>query len=411
MDKLEKILKDKLQHYQIREAVPSWAEMERALNESALKSSSRRSRILLWTRWSAAAVLLLVIGIGIFQYDGRNQPKEGLSENAKIVSEKIPDLLQVPAEPVHPEKSPGLFSAEREIPVISAISTEPSPEENSESVTLAYEENPVQEPSLQEEVSSSVVSSEKTASVSPEDRRSLTDPFEVQASSVIAPRKLWAVSLFAGPNLEQSPSGMMVKTGLVMNTPVSGQYPVFAEYNKTVRTPEINESLLDHKMPVSIGFSLRRYLTDRFSVDAGLLYSYMRSESSLSGTNNDYRYRQDLHYLGIPVSFSLDVLQAKLFRVYISGGGMGEVALSAKGQIDLYSGDSKISAETVHLNAKGIVWSVHGTAGMEYRILRHTGIYLEPGFSYYPENLHQPSSFRTERPFIFDFRLGLRKEF
>ncbi|MDD4032774.1 MAG: outer membrane beta-barrel protein, partial [Bacteroidales bacterium] len=212
-------------------------------------------------------------------------------------------------------------------------------------------------------------------------------------------------------NLEQNPSGMMVKTGLVMNTPVSGQYPVFAEYDKTVRTPEINESLLDHKMPVSIGFSLRRYLTDRFSVDAGLLYSYMRSESSLSGTNNDYRYRQDLHYLGIPVSFSLDVLQAKLFRVYISGGGMGEVALSAKGQIDLYSGDSRISGETVHLNAKGLVWSVHGTAGMEYRILRHTGIYLEPGFSYYPENLHQPSSFRTERPFIFDFRLGLRKEF
>jgi len=214
-----------------------------------------------------------------------------------------------------------------------------------------------------------------------------------------------AVSLAFGPNLGQNGQGMMAGAGAAMRD------PVFSEFNQLLETPVLNESALEHKMPVSFGVMFRRYLTGGLSLDAGLMYTYMRSESSLSGTLNDYTYRQTLQYLGLPVSLSLDVARGKHLRWYVSGGGMAEVALSARAKVQMLSSGSVISDETVHLKAKGVAWSLNGSVGLEYGIARDMGVFLEPGLSYYPDNHKQPSSYRTEHPLNFNFRLGLRKEF
>ena len=58
---------------------------------------------------------------------------------------------------------------------------------------------------------------------------------------------------------------------------------------------------IHHKTPIGVGISISRYLNNRFSLQTGLTYSYLRSEWS---TNNTYHIENDqrLHFIGIPLS-------------------------------------------------------------------------------------------------------------
>ena len=180
----------------------------------------------------------------------------------------------------------------------------------------------------------------------------------------------------------------------------------------------MNYGTLRHRIPLIFGLTFRKPIFSNLWLESGLVYQYLRSESDMSGSMNTYRYRQHLHYLGIPVNLAADLFKTTSLRLYVSGGVMGEMALSAKGSMGLSSFASgemtpprTFNNETVYLNAKGVVWSFRGTAGLEVQLAPKTGIYLEPGWMYYPKHHHQPISYRTENQWIFNVRLGIRKEF
>ena len=61
------------------------------------------------------------------------------------------------------------------------------------------------------------------------------------------------------------------------------------------------ETDIRHRTPIGFGLSVSRYLNDRFSLQTGVTYSYLRSEWS---TNNTYHVDNDqrLHFIGIPLS-------------------------------------------------------------------------------------------------------------
>ena len=136
----------------------------------------------------------------------------------------------------------------------------------------------------------------------------------------------------------------------------------------------------------------------------------MESSTQLSAAFN-YSYSQRLHYLGIPVSISYSMLNSKRWDLYLNGGGMAEIALSAKGVTKIYEGDTFASRNTSSLGAKGLVWSLNAGLGIGYNFIDNFGIYLEPGVSYYFDNNKQPESYRTVHPFMFNMNAGLRFKF
>ena len=56
---------------------------------------------------------------------------------------------------------------------------------------------------------------------------------------------------------------------------------------------------IDHKQPLSFGFSVRKGLARGFSVETGLTYTYLASDVKF--VESSEKVSQKLHYLGIPL--------------------------------------------------------------------------------------------------------------
>lgn len=133
-----------------------------------------------------------------------------------------------------------------------------------------------------------------------------------------------------------------------------------------VESPVFEDSHMDHKFPVSVGFSVHKYLTPRLHIGTGLVYTYMSSKAEIEGAFN-YRYRQRLHYLGIPLTVNYSVFDRGRFDIYFSGGAMAEFALSARGTTELYKDRAFVSSETRKIAADGALWSVNLGFGRRFR--------------------------------------------
>lgn len=156
-----------------------------------------------------------------------------------------------------------------------------------------------------------------------------------------------------------------------------------------------------YRIPFTVGLGVRFYLTPRFSIGTGLDYSLLTrtftgSYGEVSGTVN-----HTLQYLGIPLGLYYDVLSYDKVRLYVHGGGEAELNLSNKYR--LFASPDITRAYPVN----GLQYSVFGGLGVEFRLGRNLGLYLDPGISYYFPG-EQPRSIRTDQPLQLRFDAGLR---
>ena len=167
---------------------------------------------------------------------------------------------------------------------------------------------------------------------------------------------------------------------------------------------------MDHRLPVSVGLNVRKYLTPRLGVETGLVYSYLRSQAQIEGAFG-YQYTQKVHYLGIPLSLTYSVLDRKRLDFYFIGGVMVEKAISATGQVDVFNGATRVSSATNRLSANGVLGSVHVGTGFGYNFVDRLGLYVEPSVNYYFRNDNQPITYRTANRWNINIRMGLRYNF
>ena len=150
---------------------------------------------------------------------------------------------------------------------------------------------------------------------------------------------------------------------------------------------------IDHKQPLSFGFSVRKGLTRGFSVETGLTYTYLASDVKFAGSSETVS--QKLHYLGIPLRANWNFLDKKLVTLYVSGGGMIEKCVYGK------LGSEK---ETV----KPLQFSVSGAVGVQLNATKRIGIYMEPGVAYFFDDGSDVQTIRKENPFNFNIQAGIR---
>lgn len=166
---------------------------------------------------------------------------------------------------------------------------------------------------------------------------------------------------------------------------------------------------MKHDYPISAGISVSIPLTDKLDLQTGVTYTYMKSDAHKSGENvRSYDVEQKLHYIGIPVSVKYDFLEAGNFVLYGNAGGTVEKCISGKKKISASRDNDESVSESFTVRGKGVQTSVGANVGAEYKITDMLGIYVEPGVSYYFENSNQPRSYRTEHPWNFTAKAGIR---
>lgn len=163
-----------------------------------------------------------------------------------------------------------------------------------------------------------------------------------------------------------------------------------------------------YALPLSFGLMARKNLNDRLALESGLVYTYLSSRFASSGSLSR-KARLELHYLGIPLNLVVYAWNHPRWKVYFTAGGMVE-----KGLKSLYSRQVYREGELAVLSRKegmgGLQWSLHFSAGADYRFYKAWSYYLEPRLSRYYDN-GQPASYRTAHAWSLGLGGGIRYEF
>ena len=177
--------------------------------------------------------------------------------------------------------------------------------------------------------------------------------------------------------------------------------------------PEVQEEY-SHKIPVKVGLTARYNITGRLGVETGLTYSILSSSVKTGNSETGKNWStgsQTLHYLGIPLNISFNILNSRYVNIYVTGGGMMEKSISGSIKTDEYVDGKFDRTLTTKISPKGLQWSVNAAAGVQANILPQLGVFVEPGISHHFKNGSRVRSIYTDKPTDFSLGFGLRYSF
>lgn len=165
-------------------------------------------------------------------------------------------------------------------------------------------------------------------------------------------------------------------------------------------------------IPLTFGFGLRFYLTDRFSLGTGINYSlltrsfkgtYIQADNGkLINSVENADIVNHIHYIGIPVNAYYDLIQNNLIQFYAFGGATFEKGLGSNFRITK-DGTAVYYNESV----PGMQVSAALGIGIQFNVAKSWSLYIDPSARYYFD-CKQPKSVRTQKPFMFNFEVGIR---
>lgn len=448
-------LKQKMAGYEERPSDELWA----ALSEKVGLQESRRKVIPVWF-WGLSAAAALMAGIFVV---------------TKVNDKSVNDLGGIAAdvavsEPVDAEVSE-LVEAEMSEPVERTLAEELAEMKSAESVSVAdvavgrkqeavkvgikqevkarkaksaliAEAVPVESSvsAVAEDVTS--VNTEKYAAEVPSENHDVREAATVESDTVeqSEPAMSWDEYLKETPSEKARAkrsggfsAGIVAGGAVGGNTSgskptamVMGANPLAAGVTKTdwidkdskastivYNQPEVQEEY-SHKIPVKVGLTARYNITGRLGVETGLTYSVLSSsvKTGNSETGNNWSSgSQTLHYLGIPLNISFDILNSRYVNIYVTGGGMMEKSISGNIKTDEYVDGKFARTLTAKISPKGLQWSVNAAAGVQANILPQLGVFVEPGVSHHFKNGSRVRSIYTDKPTDFSLGFGLRYSF
>ena len=176
--------------------------------------------------------------------------------------------------------------------------------------------------------------------------------------------------------------------------------------------PEV-ETKYSHKLPVKFGVSFRYGFNERLGIESGLTYTLLNSTfTTPAGTaNGNTTGKQTLHYIGIPLNVTYNLIGSKLFNVYASAGGAMEKAVGGYFETTGHVDGKRSETNRNSLKPKALQWSLNASAGAQVNVLNQLGLYVEPGISYrIPSGSHVRSIY-TDKKLDFSIGFGIRFNF
>lgn len=419
-------LKQKMAGYEERPSDELWA----ALSEKAGLQESRRKVIPVWF-WGLSAAAALMAGIFVVtkvndksvnalggitadvavsetvvagEAVGRKQEAAKVGIKQEVKARKAKSALTAEAATVESRVGAGVVED-------SAESAETSVPEN-QNVDAVPVESSVS--AVNEDVTS--VNAEEQAAMSWDEYLKETPSEKARARRSGG----FSAGIVAGGAVGGNTSGSK-PTAMVM-----GANPLAAGVTKTdwidkdskasaivYNQPEVQEEY-SHKIPVKVGLTARYNITGRLGVETGLTYSVLSSSVKIGNSETGKNWStgsQTLHYLGIPLNISFNILNSRYINIYVTGGGMMEKSISGNIKTDEYVDGKFARTLTAKISPKGLQWSVNAAAGVQANILPQLGFFVEPGVSHHFKNGSRVRSIYTDKPTDFSLGFGLRYSF
>ena len=163
----------------------------------------------------------------------------------------------------------------------------------------------------------------------------------------------------------------------------------------------------NHHRPITLGLSLNKQLSLRWTFGTGLTYTSLNSEFESEYHRATLSKTQRVDYLGIPLRLTYCFWTKGRFNAYTTGGVTFEIPVysSLAKKYTVTADSSYTLRERIKVHSQ---WSVNLGVGVQYRLFKPFSIYLEPNMFYYFGNASGIETYRTEHPFIITVPFGLR---
>ncbi|MDR1368501.1 MAG: PorT family protein [Dysgonamonadaceae bacterium] len=416
-DMLSKRIRERLKDFE--QPVPDhiWS----AIEEDLIPTASISRTKILWKRLSVAASFLVILSLGtvFFLHRSIREQKivennieiQNIESNPSLLAEQNTqeDLLQKVADaqtvikPAPQITSLSEHSQKTEIPVIEPEET--TLKTKSETIPETTENTAEKEPNqpAPQEKKSSDFYKDATA-----DNNLWHDTSrKKKKNNGIS----YALAMGNAGNFESGNNSSHYNEEKMSapNFNYSGSSPLtsidLANQSDVYSTTKVDETLptdYSYDLPVSVGFTVRKYFSDVFALETGLVYTYLASKGKVVSTT-PITNNTSLNYLGIPVKAVYSLYDKKRFSVYATAGGMVEKSISGKFKKTI---NNKV--ESGNLNVKELQFSVLGSVGINFQLLGHFGLFIEPGVAYYFDDGNDVMTIRKNQAFNFNLQGGLR---
>lgn len=425
-DKIKNIFNSKLKDFEPELPQSLWGKIESDLSSRKQEQTSNSKKISIRKYWlSASAVAAILLAVFLFyptiqdnQKEKQILAKEHLNE--KSYSEKKIDSVQEdPSGVIKTETytSKPMTSVQNELKVV---------DRNKQETIEARPKSVVHEEKIKPSIQEEILYSEKTTEVIDKER----DQIQTELSVDIQDPKLLAY----GPPVDSKSNPILSneiyrqqkkKNGLEIGLGGSSGFSKANDVQMQLRHASLinysdNENplqpvkeqpiKLEHNQPLSFGFAVNKKINDRFSIETGIVYSYLRSRAK-SAVNSNYKLRdsQHLHYLGLPLSMNIKLAEWKKLNLYSSLGGMIQKDFYGR----MYTVRSIENLNLYELTKKNIEqdhpqYSLNGSLGMSYPIYNKLSLYSNFGVSYYFHTNNKYETIYSDRKWIFNLNVGLK---
>ena len=164
-----------------------------------------------------------------------------------------------------------------------------------------------------------------------------------------------------------------------------------------------------HKQPISFGLGIGYTLSNRWSLQSGLVYTLLSSEWRDASLDYQDKFRQQLHFVGIPLGLSYKIAQWNKLRFYATTGVMAEWNVSGNIKTKFYFyEDHAFRTVKEPVRMKELQWSVNARIGATYPVFKFVNAYIEGGANYYFDNHSSIETIRSDKPFHVSLQAGLR---
>ena len=416
-----KDIHDKMSDYEVDEPRDLWDSICRARQqEEQLKPADRsKAAVLLWVKRVAAvaAMVVIVFSVGYLTKDDIGLPPVALTTAdvkvpgtvEKEQSKSLPDVSE--------EKRPGSAgSTHFRMPAkMQLAEAAPIVQTSAEAMTdtISVTEKNLQETKEPKSDEVREAHQQKQQRYDERNRPANTNNYIARANTGKNNSGRFSCEMFmtggAGSVLNRKSAGGVSAAGIGPDNSNWEDSPLLGIllYNEGKEV----ETDIKYRLPIRAGISFAYKINERFSLGSGVTYTNLTTDMREGSDSHYFTGEQTLHYVGIPLNMRYNIVSWKGLELYASSGLLAEKCVSGKLKKEYILNNQVEKEETQNLNEKPFQWSVNASAGLQYNITPSFGLYAEPGVSYYFKDGTSLKTIYKDKPFNFNFNLGLRFTF
>ena len=362
-------MRQKMTDYQWPVPEVSWDEIHQAV----AANKARKARLFWLRRMAAAAVVLLIVGVGywgLLHHETEPTVEKHWAQEKPLENRSQGDISQGDRNDVTSQTSHAFFNKR------SGRAERLSQREIQESETAS----PISTAAPDTTKTSDANEKGQSQPVGEKKAKPADKTYPVIYPSDLHQRKHMDSRLTAKVYMSSTMAGNQTESSKII-----GLYSTEGDPYSPYQT-ELAKQYAHHHQPVRFGLLLRYRLTDRWSVETGLTYTRLSSDITTIINDVTNVTEQRLNYLGLPLNINYELWKSCYFGLYVSGGGMIEKCL----------------------DASSWQFSLNGAAGAEYKLTNFFSLYAEPGLGYYLKDGSGTPTIYKDHPLNFNLSFGIR---